>query len=303
VDAIERLLHEPGAVKPRLLYLIPYHDNPTATTLTAERRARLVQLAHTHGFFILADEVYQFLDWSEGSPPPRMASYDVADAQAEAEAGPSSGLGDFDGEDHAYDDKEEAASAGAALEPRRGACVLSISSLTKILAPGVRLGWIEANPRILKYMVERGFVIIGGGLAPVMSEVVARALDSGWLWTHVERLCAVYSARASALCAACEAEAANGVAWTFVRPSGGFFLFLRLPAGVRGDVLARAAAAAQTDAVRVLAGARCAVPGTAEAEGGPHQHVRICFALLPEHQLREGVRRLANAVRALTNAS
>ena len=46
-----------GACRPRLLYVIPVHNNPTASTLPLERRQQLVRLAHLHGFYILADEV------------------------------------------------------------------------------------------------------------------------------------------------------------------------------------------------------------------------------------------------------
>jgi Aminotransferase class I and II len=52
-----------------LLYTVPTHNNPCGTLMPADRRERLVRLAEQHGFFILADEVYQMLSFPGGSAP------------------------------------------------------------------------------------------------------------------------------------------------------------------------------------------------------------------------------------------
>jgi DNA-binding transcriptional MocR family regulator len=54
--------------------------------------------------------------------------------------------------------------------------VLSLGSFSKILAPGLRLGWIEASPSLISRISERGYVISGGSVAPFVSEIVAEML-------------------------------------------------------------------------------------------------------------------------------
>ncbi|EOD42132.1 putative aminotransferase [Emiliania huxleyi CCMP1516] len=62
--ALEARCEDSGKPPPRLLYLVPSHGNPSGATLPEARRSRLVELARKHGFYVLADEVYQLLDWS-----------------------------------------------------------------------------------------------------------------------------------------------------------------------------------------------------------------------------------------------
>ena len=67
MDALERALAEH---QPVLLYTIPTFQNPSAVTLSAERRARLLTLSQQHDFLIVADEVYHLLDFETAAPPP-----------------------------------------------------------------------------------------------------------------------------------------------------------------------------------------------------------------------------------------
>jgi DNA-binding transcriptional MocR family regulator len=71
VSAVEALAKQH---RPKLLYTIPIHHNPTSVTLSAARRTELVSIAEAHGFVIAADEVYQLLTY-EGAPLPSMASF------------------------------------------------------------------------------------------------------------------------------------------------------------------------------------------------------------------------------------
>ena len=65
VDALEGLLEQH---RPKLIYTIPTHQNPSGVTLSDERRERLVRLAQQHDFYVMADEVYHLLTF-EGTPP------------------------------------------------------------------------------------------------------------------------------------------------------------------------------------------------------------------------------------------
>ena len=141
---------------PKLVYTIPSFHNPTGQTLALERRERLVELSHRHGFVIAADEVYQLLH--HGTPPP--------------------------------------ASFGTLAE--RGN-VVSLGSFSKILAPGLRLGWIQANPELMQRMLAQGALVSGGNFNHFASHIVRQLMESGQLATFVDHLRASYAARATAM--------------------------------------------------------------------------------------------------------
>jgi 2-aminoadipate transaminase len=277
--ALEALLL--SGVRPRLLYIVPTHANPTGCTLPAASRAALVRLAARYSFFIICDEVYHQLSW--GAPvPARLRAFDVG------------GDGDaaFDGEDRPL----AAPGSVAQPQPTPGSLVISVSSFTKTLAPGLRLGWVEASAAVLARLAARSYLVSGGGVAPFASLVVLEALLSGGQDAHLARLTAAYARRCAVLCDALSA-AAGDAGWSFVQPQGGYFVWLRLPADVAADALL---AAAKARGVAVLPGARCCgVAEQAAHTGGvadAPQHVRLCFAFLEDDALREGVRRLATAV-------
>mmetsp|Transcript_14903 Transcript_14903/g.52293 ORF Transcript_14903/g.52293 Transcript_14903/m.52293 type:complete len:429 (-) Transcript_14903:128-1414(-) len=82
VDDVEGVLdaRRPGSRPVRFLYTVPAGHNPTGSSLPAERRRRLVDVARRRGLLILADEVYHMLDWHHprGERPPRMVCFDEA---------------------------------------------------------------------------------------------------------------------------------------------------------------------------------------------------------------------------------
>ena len=71
VDKLERLLE--NGLRPRLVYVVPTHGNPRSSTMCAEKREKLLRLARTRDFYVVADEVYHLLSWEKGerAPPPR----------------------------------------------------------------------------------------------------------------------------------------------------------------------------------------------------------------------------------------
>jgi 2-aminoadipate transaminase len=295
--ALEAILER--GVRPRFIYIVPTHANPTGATLPSAHRQALVALALRFRFFVVADEVYQHLSWGRAVPA-RMRAWDVGNSSA-AEA-------PFDGEDRPLAAAPPGAAAAAApLQPAPGALVVSISSFTKILAPGLRLGWVEGPPAVLTRLAQRAYLVSGGGVAPFVSLVVLEALRSGAQDAYLARLTAAYSLRCGVLCDALRAAAADA-GWSFRQPSGGYFVWLRLPEGVTAAALMPACKARS---VAVLDGARCSggTPEQLALMGGVadvHQHVRLCFANLDEQQLRDGVAKLAAALadaRALLRAA
>jgi DNA-binding transcriptional MocR family regulator len=188
-----------------------------------------------------------------------------------------------------------------------GGHVVSVGSFTKILSPGMRLGWIETAPVLAHRIAQHGVLVSGGGTAAFTSEIVAEALASGEQDVFLEHLRATYRESCSAMCDALEAAKC----FRFHRPQGGYFVWVELPDGVTSDVLFSLAAAR---GVAFLPGSRCAVGGDGDAgDGGGggdgrdrsgggdatlscDRHVRLCFAYEPAARLTKGVELLAEAV-------
>ena len=160
--------------------------------------------------------------------------------------------------------------------------VLSLGSFSKILAPGLRLGWIQAGPAIIDRLVQCGLVDSGGGLNPFTSALVHSAIDLGLQDEYLGRLKPVYEQRAITLSRALRRHLPELA--TFSQPSGGFFIWLRLPE--------------DTDAVALLSRARqhdvAFQPGVRfSSSQSLRNYVRLCFAYYDPAKLETGVERLA----------
>lgn len=240
IDALQAALRRH---QPAFLYTIPVFQNPTGTTLQPERRQALLALAEAHDFFVVADEVYQLLHYTE-SPPPPLAT------QIDSER------------------------------------VLSVSSFSKILAPGLRLGWVQAAPSLLARLTGAGMLDSGGGLNPFTSNVVRVALERGWQADHLAALRRAYARRIALMADALREHVPDAV--HFTPPPGGFFFWLTLPPGVETAVL-------QQSAQHYRVGFQ---PGHKfSGNGGQLNRLRLSFAFYDEAELVQGVQRLGAAVR------
>lgn len=268
-EALEAALRaEPAA----LLYLVPVFANPTGTTLPPERQAAVVALAARHGVRVVADEVYRLT----GFAPP------VGDDAAPGL--PPRSLAALDGER-----------------------VLALNSVSKVLSPGLRLGWVEGPPADLQRIATSGVLRSGGGMNPFPAAVVRAVIDGGALAEHVARVRAMLGERHAALAGALAAELPQAV---FSRATGGYFLWVRVPGLDVGAPEVRAALARH--AVRVAPGTLFSPPrgtedperpgvetagrGGAAGAGHAREFMRLCFAHAGPETLREGVSRLAAAL-------
>jgi 2-aminoadipate transaminase len=165
------------------------------------------------------------------------------------------------------------------------AAVLSLGSFSKILAPGLRLGWIQASPRLLRPLTECGMLDSGGGLNPFTSALVLSAIETGTLDAHLERLRKEYGSRLQAMKAAIDSCLAGQV--DFFPPGGGFFFWLRLLDGRDSATLLNAAKKCGTSFV----------PGSAFSAGKRlGDRLRLSFSYHPAETLRVGVQRLAESL-------
>jgi len=159
--------------------------------------------------------------------------------------------------------------------------VIRVETFSKILAPGLRVGWIEAAPRIVQLMVSAKQAMDTCTNLPAQ-RLVAAFLRGGHMERHLAGLKPAYRERRDVMDEALRAAfPADRYAWTF--PSGGMFLWLTLPGQVDAQRLFREALA---DGVAFIPGAAFSVAGRfANA-------LRLCFATNPPDRIREGVRRL-----------
>lgn len=167
--------------------------------------------------------------------------------------------------------------------------VLSLGSFSKILAPGLRLGWVQGHESHLRVMVNSGVLDSGGGLNPFTGAMVQSALELNLLAPWIDNLRAIYAARSRSLADAVrqylpEAE--------FTVPGGGYFLWLRLP-GVDALRLKSIADEAQV-------GFRAGIHFAPASE--MIDYLRLCHAFYTEEELAEGVERLAYAVATYLSA-
>ncbi|MEU9507212.1 enduracididine biosynthesis enzyme MppQ [Micromonospora sp. NPDC048170] len=158
-----------------------------------------------------------------------------------------------------------------ALAGRRG--VVRLGTFAKTLAPGLRLGWIEAEPRLVRRFATAGWADSGGGFNHLAALAVATLLAGGGYDRHLAWLRGELRARRDAF------AGALGVA----APHGGFFVWLPAPDGDGAALRERAAAAG----VSVADGRRFGAAGAGA--------VRAAFSFHPPHQLADAGARLAAA--------
>ena len=148
--------------------------------------------------------------------------------------------------------------------------VISLGSVSKLLAPGLRVGWLHAHPSLIERFCQHGTLRSGGGLNPWMAAAVSVLIADGRLEENIDHLRVVYRQRMVALVGAVRDVFPEA---RFTAPQGGYFLWAPLPLPL-------------VDEVSVLPGRRCSPSG----ESG---HVRLSVSLYESARLVEGVRRLA----------
>lgn len=163
--------------------------------------------------------------------------------------------------------------------------VLRLGSFSKSLSPGLRIGYLTADPAMLARIGGCGLLDSGGGVNHFASMVVGELLHSGGFGVIAADGQQRYAARRAALAAALDATL-----FDFHVPDGGYFIWLGLPSGVSA---AAAVQAARANGVLVSNGRNFFVDEPATGA------VRVSFSMLDEGLLTEGATRLNAAVAAL----
>lgn len=160
---------------------------------------------------------------------------------------------------------------------------LALSTLSKVVAPGLRLGWVRAPRQMLRPLT------IAKQAADLHSSTIDQAAAASWLTTtdldaHIAKLCRAYRARRDALLDGLASALPAGS--THNRPHGGMFIWARLPDGWdAGALLARA-----------LERNVAYVPGAPFFSGAPDPAtLRLSFTAHRPEAIRRGLERLADA--------
>jgi GntR family transcriptional regulator/MocR family aminotransferase len=161
--------------------------------------------------------------------------------------------------------------------------VVYIGTLSKILAPGLRLGYVVAPPAVLRSVAAiRSLLDIQGDLAT--EAAVATLIEDGELQRHVARVRRVYANRREILATSLRRTFGDGVEFTLA--PGGMALWVRLRMSVDVEAWARRSV---PHGVSWYTGRRYAF------DGQPQPFARFSFAWLNERELPEAVRRMAAA--------
>jgi 2-aminoadipate transaminase len=168
-----------------------------------------------------------------------------------------------------------------ALDPE----VIFLGTFSKVLAPGLRVGWIASSPRL-----QESFFNVKEGTDIHNERVMTRAVyhtAAGFLDEHVATASAIYRSRRDAMLSGLAETMPEGVTWT--RPEGGFFLWVTLPEGYDTDAMLPEA----TDRGVIYLPSTWFYPDRSWSRS-----MRLNFSSQPEKRIREAMRRLAETIAA-----
>jgi len=236
--------------RPKFIYLIPTFGNPSGATLNLERRKKVLELAVKYQTLVIEDDPYGDLYFG-AAPPPSLLNL-------------------------------------SASVPGSRELLVHCGSLSKVLSPGLRVGWMIAPAELLaKATMCKQFS--DAHTSTFAQATAAQYLKAGRMPATLAKVRAVYAERAQAMGQALRRELGDAI--EFTQPQGGLFIWARLTgAGGKvgdGNELAKRAI---EKGVAFVPGAPffCANPDPAT--------LRLSFATADVAKIEEGVARLAQAL-------
>ncbi len=235
--------------KPKFVYLIPTFGNPSGALMDLERRKAVLEMAVRHDTLIVEDDPYGDLYFGDAPPPSLLALADSVPGARDR--------------------------------------LVHCGSLSKVLSPGLRVGWMVAPQELLaKATMCKQFS--DAHTSTFAQATAARYLAAGRMPATLAQVRSVYAERAATMAAALREQLGDAI--EFVEPQGGLFIWARLTG--RGGRVADGAALAKAAIDQGVA----FVPGAPFYARDPDPStLRLSFATAPVDQIREGVGRLARA--------
>jgi 2-aminoadipate transaminase len=230
----------------KLLYVVPNFQNPAGLLLGLEKRHRLVEWAERRNVLIVEDDPYGALYFD--------------DVASEAET-----------------------RALRAMDPNGR--VIYLSTFSKTLAPGFRVGWVVA-PAALADRFETAKQTVDLMTGSLDQRIVHEAVRRGAVERIEPSLRALYRGKRDVMEESLRTELGDQLRWS--GPKGGFFLWATLPPGTDDNTLL----------ARALEHKLVFVVGSAfYVDGTGHDKIRLSFSAPTAERIREGARRLAAALK------
>jgi len=236
--------------KPKFVYLIPTFGNPSGALLSLARRKKILELAVRHQTLVVEDDPYGDLYFNAAPPPSLLAlSADVAGSRD---------------------------------------LLAYCGSLSKVLSPGLRVGWMVGPAELLaKATMCKQFS--DAHTSTFAQATAAQYLKSGRMPVTLDKVRRVYAERAAAMGAALARELGDAI--SFTQPQGGLFFWARLT-GAQGKIKD-----AGEFAKRAIAEDVAFVPGAPFFARDPDTSaLRLSFATADVEKIEEGIRRLRKAL-------
>ena len=254
------LLEEALCGGPKFMYVLPNFQNPGGVTLSYERRLALIDIADRYGVPIIEDDPYGELRF-EGEHLPPLVVLDADKLNGRQYTSHS--------ESHSYFKGN----------------VIYMSTFSKTLAPGLRLGWIVAPASVIQHcvMAKQGMDLHTSSFVQMVAYEVAK---DGFLAEHVRQIRQVYRERRDIMLAAMAEFFPSEVRWT--QPKGGLFLWVTLPEGMDSTAVLQQAIAHNV----------AFVPGATFYPDNDQQtnSFRLNFSNATPEQIWEGIGRLGHVL-------
>jgi len=231
---------------PRLVYLSPYFHNPAGIVYSEKRKVELLEFLSGKETVLIEDDPYNELYFDEKSK-----SLTIPMKTIQPEPVPNCYIGSF----------------------------------SKILGPGMRLGWLLASPEIISkaQLAKQSIDACSSTFTQVLAD---QFLRQGKLKTYVENLRVIYKRRMNIMNDALKSNMPPEVKW--VEPLGGFYIWVQLPDGVDSLDIMRESASR---------GAIFVIGKTFDPHGVKNNCFRLAFSHTPEDLIEKGVKIVAEAVK------
>jgi 2-aminoadipate transaminase len=252
VEELERTLDvlQAEGRRPKFIYTIPTFQNPAGVTMSLPRRQRLIEVARERELLVLEDNPYGMLRY-EGDPLPTLRRLDTPSGSQDG--------GDF---------------------------VIYLGTFSKILSPGIRIGWAVAPRPVLEKLniAKQSADLCSSSMS---QHFVAAYFEQGHWRGYVDTLRELYQGRRDTMLDALSEHFPREARWT--HPHGGMFIWATLPDYIdTTDLLARAL---EDENVAFVPGRAAYLDG----RGG--SSMRLNFSGVSDDEIREGVRRIGKTVR------